>query len=207
MANKKENYLTEDILKQVFNHAIPICLTSTNFEIIGANKAYWHFWGKPDTKDSPIKCYDNRPGKACHTENCPLVQIINGVDEYTCEPQKELNGQLHNFIVTAKPLFDKNKKLLGIIEYFQDITELKRMEITKSYLILVLEESLKEANLLSGFIPICASCKKIRNDEGFWDQIEQYISEHSQAKFTHSICPNCAKKLYPELYLSKDKEK
>ena len=74
------------------------------------------------------------------------------------------------------------------------------MEITKTYLILVLEESLKEANLLSGFIPICASCKKIRNDEGFWDQIEQYISEHSQAKFTHSICPNCAKKLYPDFY-------
>ena len=50
LANKKENYLTEDILKQVFNHAIPICLTNTNFEIIGANKAYWVGVGRLCTK-------------------------------------------------------------------------------------------------------------------------------------------------------------
>ena len=206
MANKKQNYLTEDILKQVFNHAIPICLTSTNFEILGANEAYWHFWGKPDIKDLPVKCYDNRPGKSCHTENCPLVQIINGTDEYTCEPQKEYDGKFYHFIVTAKPLFDENKELLGIIEYFQDITELKRIENIKTNLIENLESSLKEVNLLSGFIPICASCKKIRNDKGFWDQIEKYITEHSQAKFSHGICPDCAQKLYPEYY-KEEKEK
>jgi len=199
--NKK--YLTETILQQVFNHIVPICLTSTNYEIIKANDAYWNFWGKPNPKNSPIKCYESRPGESCHTESCPLIQISNGAEEYSYEPSKKHNDKLYHFIVTAKPLLDENQKLIGIIEYFQDITELKKAERIKTNLIEDLEESLKEANLLSGFLPICASCKKIRNDKGYWDRIEKYISKHSRAVFTHSICPDCAQKLYPEYYNKK----
>lgn len=64
----------------------------------------------------------------------------------------------------------------------------------------VLQRQLKEIKVLKGFIPICASCKKIRDDKGYWTQVEQYVADHSEAEFTHSICPDCAKKLYPELY-------
>jgi len=53
-------------------------------------------------------------------------------------------------------------------------------------------------NILSGLLPICASCKKIRDDKGYWNQIEAYIAEHSKAEFSHSICPECSQKLYPE---------
>ena len=63
-----------------------------------------------------------------------------------------------------------------------------------------LNEALSKVKLLSGFIPICASCKSIRDDNGYWNQIESYIKEHSMAEFSHSICPECAKKLYPEFY-------
>jgi len=59
-----------------------------------------------------------------------------------------------------------------------------------------LSNSLTHIKQLKGFLPICASCKKIRNDKGYWEQIEQYISAHSNAEFTHGICPPCAKKLY-----------
>ncbi len=62
-----------------------------------------------------------------------------------------------------------------------------------------LKEALTKVKTLSGFLPICASCKKIRDDKGYWKQIESYISEHSDAEFSHSICPDCLKKLYPEL--------
>jgi len=62
-----------------------------------------------------------------------------------------------------------------------------------------LEKALSEIKVLSGFIPICASCKKIRDDKGYWNQIEVYIRDHSEAKFTHSICPTCATKLYPDI--------
>lgn len=63
----------------------------------------------------------------------------------------------------------------------------------------------KEVKILQGFLPICASCKKIRDDKGYWSQIESYISDHSEAQFSHGVCPDCAKKLYPELDLFKDK--
>lgn len=61
-----------------------------------------------------------------------------------------------------------------------------------------LEKAQKEIKVLRGFIPICASCKKVRDDEGYWQQVESYISNHSEALFTHSLCPDCLEKWYPE---------
>jgi CheY-like chemotaxis protein len=68
-------------------------------------------------------------------------------------------------------------------------------------LIVQLEEALLQVRKLSGLLPICASCKKIRDEEGGWQHIEDYISTHSEADFSHSICPQCARRLYPELSL------
>ena len=62
-----------------------------------------------------------------------------------------------------------------------------------------LKEAASEIKTLSGFLPICASCKSIRDDKGCWKKIELYISDHSQAEFSHSICPDCAKRIYPDL--------
>jgi ligand-binding sensor domain-containing protein len=63
-----------------------------------------------------------------------------------------------------------------------------------------IKEAMANIKTLSGLIPICSNCKKIRNDKGFWDQLEEYIQLHSDAKFSHGICPDCAKKLYPDMY-------
>jgi hypothetical protein len=62
-----------------------------------------------------------------------------------------------------------------------------------------LSAALAEVKRLSGFLPICASCKKIRNDHGSWEQIETYIRDRSEAEFTHSLCPECVGKIYPDL--------
>lgn len=64
-----------------------------------------------------------------------------------------------------------------------------------------LEKALSDVRELSGLLPICASCKKIRDDQGYWSQIETYIRKHTKAEFTHGICPECAKELYPTLNL------
>jgi len=61
-----------------------------------------------------------------------------------------------------------------------------------------LQQALANVKKLSGFLPICASCKKIRDDTGYWNQIEEYIRDHSEVEFTHGVCPDCAKKLYPD---------
>jgi len=63
-----------------------------------------------------------------------------------------------------------------------------------------LKEDLAEVNKLSGLLPICASCKKIRNEEGNWNQIEEYLRDRSEVKFSHGVCPECAKNLYPDIY-------
>ena len=73
----------------------------------------------------------------------------------------------------------------------------------KEKLISELQEALAKVKTLSGLLPICSSCKKIRDDKGYWNQIETYIRQRSEAEFTHSICPKCAKMLYPGLLKDK----
>ena len=77
------------------------------------------------------------------------------------------------------------------------LTRLRSSLLERDSLIGELRVSLKEIRTLSGLLPICASCKKIRDNIGVWQKLEDYISGHSDAKFTHGICPDCAKKLYP----------
>ena len=67
----------------------------------------------------------------------------------------------------------------------------------------IIHESQKEIIMLRGFIPICSSCKNVRDDKGYWNQVESYIHKHSEAQFSHGICPDCMKKLYPE-YVPKE---
>jgi len=78
-----------------------------------------------------------------------------------------------------------------------DIAEREKVEQERERLILELRQALVKVKTLSGLIPICASCKKVRDDSGYWNQIEAYISEHSEAEFSHAICPDCFRRLYP----------
>jgi hypothetical protein len=65
-----------------------------------------------------------------------------------------------------------------------------------------LKEAYENIRVLKGLIPICSKCKKVRNDDGFWEQVEDYIGQHSEADFSHSICPDCLKELYPGLEIN-----
>lgn len=93
---------------------------------------------------------------------------------------------------------DEQGKPSGFRGIIRDITRRKKLEIAREELITKLQQALSEVKTLSGMLPICASCKKIRNDKGYWEQIEHYIGERSKAEFSHGICPDCVKKLYPE---------
>ena len=79
-----------------------------------------------------------------------------------------------------------------------DLSKRERAEKEKSELTKELQNSLAQVKLLSGFLPICSSCKKIRDDKGYWNEVERYICGHSEAEFSHSICPDCMRRLYPE---------
>ena len=82
----------------------------------------------------------------------------------------------------------------------RDIAERKRVQEEREKLIAQLQEALSRVKLLSGMLPICAHCKKVRDDKGYWNQIEVFVREHSEAEFSHGICPECLKSLYPDIY-------
>ncbi len=79
-----------------------------------------------------------------------------------------------------------------------EITERRRVAEEREKLVEQLQKTLSEVKTLKGIIPICASCKKIRDDRGYWNQVESYVREHTEAEFSHGICPECRSKLYPE---------
>jgi len=88
---------------------------------------------------------------------------------------------------------------LGTQGIARDITARKQAEEEREKLITKLHDALDNIKTLKGLLPICANCKNIRDDKGYWNQIETYIRDHSEAKFSHSICPLCAEKLYGHL--------
>jgi len=87
-----------------------------------------------------------------------------------------------------------------MITLASDITERKREEQEREQLINQLQETLAHVKTLRGLIPICASCKRIRDDQGYWHQVEVYVQEHSEAQFSHGLCLDCARKLYPDIF-------
>ena len=101
------------------------------------------------------------------------------------------------FAASASRLYDIYGNVTGAIESLRDITAAKRLGEERERLIAELKEVIQKVRTLSGLLPICASCKSIRDDKGYWNKLEAFISEHSEAQFSHGICPECAKKLYP----------
>ena len=115
-----------------------------------------------------------------------------GASEYFTKPVR-----LADFLPRLRTAL-KSKKLIDQVR--QEIELRKKAEQDQTTLIDELRQAIERIKTLKGLLPICSSCKKIRNDEGYWQSVERYIREHSEAQFTHGICPACAEKLYPEMY-------
>ena len=106
------------------------------------------------------------------------------------------DGSIKIVLEKSKDTVDEYGKTIHSFGFTQDITEQKKAEQEREKLIRELREALEKVKTLSGLLPICASCKKIRDDKGYWNQIEAYIQDHSEAEFSHGICPECLDKLY-----------
>ena len=188
-------------MDSIFNSAIPLCITGKDYVVIQANDAFHDIFGQSAQPSGKLMCFESHPGTDCHSDRCPLTRILRGETEVVSDMTKhDHNGQEKTFIVTARPFLNAQKEIIGIVESFQDITERKLSENAREGLIIELQKAFEEVNFLSGLLPICASCKKIRDDKGYWNKIESYICSHSKVEFSHSICPDCARKLYPDLY-------
>jgi PAS domain S-box-containing protein len=126
-------------------------------------------------------------------------QAARGEIGHAITHRRRKDGSVFDVEVHSVPLV-VGGEMVGGYAIYQDITERRRAEAEREKLLRELQEALANLKTLSGLLPICASCKKIRDDQGYWSQIESYVSAHSQAQFSHGICPECAKQLYPEHY-------
>jgi hypothetical protein len=106
------------------------------------------------------------------------------------------NKQLRNALITYSIMVILAGAMAFLILF--SIFVHKKIESEKEALIVELKEALTNIKVLQGLLPICASCKKIRNDKGYWEEMELYIRDHSEADFSHGICPDCIKRLYPQ---------
>lgn len=124
----------------------------------------------------------------------PVIYVTIHSDRDIVEKAK--NTRPYNYVI--KPVKERELEIVIDIALYTYEASKKQKELIQT-----LERAIEEIKTLRGFIPICASCKKIRNDDGFWQKIEQYLSENTDAQFSHSLCPDCARKLYPTVDFSK----
>jgi DNA-binding response OmpR family regulator len=124
-----------------------------------------------------------------------FVVLISGTKIDSVEQSDGLDLGADGYI--ARPI--TNRELLARIGA---MVRILRAERERDRLIAQLEEALARVKKLSGLLPICAGCKKIRDDNGYWKQIESYLNEHSDAIMSHGICPECANKYYPDLTIN-----
>ncbi len=117
---------------------------------------------------------------------------------------RSIDGIWYWHTSSAVPFTDKAGTIVGFYGIAKDISERKKKEEEMRNLISRLQKAIEEIKTLKGIVPICCHCKKIRDDEGFWEQVEAYVSKRTEAQFSHSICPDCMKSLYPEF--SEDKK-
>ena len=190
----KRFLLDDDIFEMILDGIpSPIFIVDNDVRIYSYNKAASALFANEPGKIIKMGCGDAlhcfhsaEDPKGCGgADACKKCVIRNSVDRIfhgeevqrkKCELQITEGGKSEQvyFFVTTAPLTYKSK--LFALVTLEDITELTE---------------------LRGLLPICASCKKIRNDEGYWEKIEKYIYDRTDARFTHSICPDCAKDLYP----------
>lgn len=114
------------------------------------------------------------------------------------QPVKDFEGirmrsdgtEIH-LAISVSPIKNTVGRIIGASMIARDINEQKRHQQEREQLIAELQEALARVKSLTGLLPICASCKKVRDDQGYWTQVEVYIANHSRAEFTHGICPDC----------------
>jgi len=135
--------------------------------------------------------------KKIRTWNKDVPIIVTTAYSETTYMIHAIDANVDQFVIKPIAL----KKLFAAIEKCAELIQSRkaaqRHEEEREKLIKELQGALAKVKLLSGLLPICASCKKIRDDKGYWNQLESYLQAHSEAEFSHGLCPECAEKLYP----------
>ena len=161
----------------------------------GAARMYGYTAAEARGRSIRILAPANRPEESPD----PFTQILQGihVDRHETFHARQ-DGEVLPVSVMYSPIKDSLGRMIGVSAIGRDITQRKLEEQERLFLIQELSQALANAKSLRGLLPICSSCKKIRDDGGYWNQLV-YLAEHSEAEFTHGICPDCEAKLKSEV--------
>jgi PAS domain S-box-containing protein len=137
-------------------------------------------------------CFDFLPPDLVRSRRIILERVLETKEPVRHEDKRKGRILDNN----AYPILDADGEGSHVALYSMDISERKKAEEERERIISELQTALNEIKTLSGLIPICSRCKKVRDDSGYWDSVETYIERHSKTQFSHSLCPDCARELY-----------
>lgn len=176
-----------------------ISVLDNDLNIMKVNKTMGQWY--PNKKIIGEKCYNVYHGRKKRCKICPSIRALKtGTLEVDEIPLLMENGEKGVLELFSFPMKDDDGTIIGVVEYARDITERRRAEESRINLVTELHNALTEVKSLRGILPFCSYCKNIRDDKGFWEKVDVYIHEHSEADVSHGICPDCFKKYYPEHY-------
>ncbi len=193
--------LLEDVTQGITES---ILLLSADYKILWANKAAMQQTGLEESELIGTYCYRAAHGSDTHCESpnspCPVHELVKTGEPATTVHQH--HGKNDNVVyaeVSAYPIKNNDGTIVRFVHISKDVTARVNLEKGREELVRELQTALAEIKTLKGLITICCSCKNIRNAGGYWEQVESYLSRHSEAEFTHGICPHCIKKLYSDV--------
>ena len=197
-------FIVEDKIDQtVFTRMVARENLQYDFQIVNSIKKAIKILSEKDF-DIIITDYNLGDGTAMDVleskPDCPVVIATSDGNEEIAV--KAMKAGAYNYLVKRNG-WNYLKTLPMVVEkavnHKRAIAALKKTEAEKEQLIQELKKALANIKTLTGLIPICAWCKKVRNDQGYWEKVESYISRYSQAEFTHAVCPECSEKVKESL--------
>jgi PAS domain S-box-containing protein len=209
-AEDKRKKLMEELRKlsaAVEQSANVVVITDLNSDIIYVNQAFSDLTGY--TREEAIGQNPRilKSGEMDASAYQQMWQVLTSGGRWQGEfHNKKKNGELFWEQSTITSIRDEQGKPAFYMAVKEDITMRRALEEERERLIAELQNSLDNIKTLRGLVPICASCKKIRNDGGYWQQVEEYVAEHTEADFSHGLCDECAHKLYPDYFPDKQNE-
>lgn len=199
---KHSQEVSKTILNSM-NDAVSL-INTDDFSIIDVNRAFMEQYGLSKKNILGRSCYEvthNQPEPCCPPNDiCPLNETVRERRSAHAEHIHFLpDGSKTYAEITTSPIMDEKGKVKQVVHIARNITERKQIEEEREKLIVELQKALSEIKTLRGLLPICMNCHKIRTEKGVWNKLETYISKHSDAEFTHGICPDCFKKQMEEI--------
>ncbi len=140
-----------------------------------------------------MQCCKLAHGAKVSLKESPLPRMLKSGKRESAEMKTQDDRWM---LITVDPIFDKKGEITSVVHIARDITQRILIQNERKRLVKDLKQALVQIKTLHGLIPICAHCKKIRDDKGYWNLLESYIETHSQASFSHGMCPECSEHLY-----------